>query len=187
MSWVADLVEDGAASDRDLIVGIDPGRDGGVAVLSKAGELVDAIRIEWATISPTHWLMSKTKRLWPRVAFLAVEEPIAYKGKDALTSSMMKVALQSGVWIGIARAGGVEETRIILVRPQTWQAKVIGPLRRGMPTKAASKETARRLVGAAHERIRLRNDSIHDGLADAVCIAEYGRAQFVRSLVLAAG
>ena len=147
------------------IIGIDPGQSGGVARISSsgaaeaipmplAGKEVDGRALaEWITCRSPH---------------LVVIEKVGAMPKQGVASTF-KFGRNFGVLIGVVEALGLPYR---LVTPQAWKKAVLAGTSRD---KSAAVEHIHRLypnVDLSPGRMR----TAHDGMADALCLAEYGRS-----------
>ena len=148
-------------------VGIDPGATGGVAVLSK--DRAEAIPMP--TVAGEIWILEIArllKELSPGLVVLEKAQPMRKGGRVQGVTS----AFTYGMGFGAIR--GMLETLEIphrLVTPQAWKKVVLAGT-------AKDKDAAINFVRRAYPAIDLtpgRKRVPHDGMADAVCIAEYGR------------
>lgn len=155
------------------IVGIDPGLDGAVAIMC-----TETGKIE-ITDTPTTTYKSgkKNKRM-----FLAqemanilipaemgvgtqvfIEQVSAMPGQGV--TSMFGFGKGYGIWIGICAALRIPTT---FVTPQRWKKEIMA----GIPDKTAARIRAQQLFPAVAPVMKLVK---HDGRAEALLIAEYGR------------
>lgn len=171
-------------SDPRLYAGVDPGANGAIVILDRAGKIVDAGRTVRDVVPDEAMLPPDALRRfarWADVSAVAVEKPIAFAGSKSdrhpATSSMMAVALSAGGWLGrIAERS--PNARLYLVAPRTWQSALLGKIPKG-ETKARSEMLARGLWGFDARMLDARG-AIHDGCADAGCLAEFIRQKAIR-------
>ena len=158
-------------------VGVDPGRSGAMAMIEEryCGALDPRVEA-W----PTMMLNPKLYDLqgianwfsdWkPRIALVSVEMlhpmPAKFRGGAANFGRG-----ESRGWFWMLTALGIP---FLPVGPQTWQ-RVMHQGAKGTDTKARSIETALRLFPGVSLCESDRSKKYSDGLADAVCLAEYGR------------
>lgn len=151
-----------------MIVGIDPGLEGGVALLSASER--------WAVPLPH---LGKEMAVRELLALLPPPSEVSAVIVERL-GVRPKQSAQSGATQGTnhGRITGALEAMgypLRLVRPQDWKAKVL----RG--TKK-DKADAIAFVQRAYPDINLipgRCRTPQDGLADAVCLAEYGKTLMI--------
>lgn len=172
-----------------LFGGVDPGRDGALAVVDSRGRLVKVEVPDWLIPAPGGLrlpgpaMRAEVGRLCGVVAAWAIEEPILYRqGEASIAKSARSVAVSVGVWVGLLAAWGA--TSVQLVQPMAWQRHLFGRVVRG-----TSKETAARLAETLWGRNPLltRVETWHDGRVDAALIAEYLRQREALRFAAAAG
>ena len=156
-----------------IVVGIDPGLDGAVAILSKEGKVLavnDSPSFETKT--------GKSKRREHDCKGMADILNVVLPGPSKVhvflekVASMPKQGVRStftfgqgyGIWLGIIAAFGYRHE---LVRPQTWK----GQMMKGQPKE---KDAARLVAQQMFPEVELHLKK-HGGRADALLIAEYGR------------
>jgi len=157
-----------------LIIGVDPGLSGGIAVLSFGGE------VESVSITPTI-AVGKSRREYDigamrdlikdsgaKVAF--IESQSARPGQGV--SSTFKTGYGYGIWVALIISC---EVSLNIVAPRTWTSKMLS----GVPGDGKDRNIlgAKRLFPSTDLRKSERARKPHDGLADALLIAEYGRRQ----------
>jgi Holliday junction resolvasome RuvABC endonuclease subunit len=155
----------------NAVIGIDPGKAGGLAIIHKnghvrimpmplAGESIDASAIhDWIDeflIYDHHKLPSA----W-------VEKVHAMPGQGV--SSMFKFGYTVGIIHGIITTMGIP---LYLVAPQTWKKSVLMDMAK--VDKSASAEFCRRVYPDVSLLATPRSRKFHSGMADALCIAHYG-------------
>jgi len=152
-----------------MIVGIDPGQTGGIAYIDAASGTSDAIPMP---------LMGKeidghelANALRGRSIDTVILEKVHAMPKQGV-SSTFKFGMGFGLVIGVCEALSIPYR---LVTPQAWKKAVLAGT-----TK--DKDAAVSFVRRAYPSIDLtpgRKRVPHDGMADAVCLAEYGRQLMV--------
>jgi hypothetical protein len=151
-----------------IIVGIDPGLDGGLAAISPDEMVLSVMPV----------VSAGTRRLIDEQAFVQWLTPFAIKKAkvfiEAVASrpgqgvvAMFTFGTGWGLVRGICAGLGMSYE---LVRPQEWQ----GSLLRGQP-QGSEYLVASRLWPSAAWRATERSSKPHSGLVDAALIAEYGR------------
>ena len=164
-----------------IIVGVDPGQKGGLAIMKDgactghpmplAGKEVDARAV-------TDLLMREHEMVRDEVAnqhfyvspadnILVVVEKVHAMPKQGV-SSTFKFGLNYGRILGAIEALGL---RYELVTPQAWKKAILAGTDKGKT--AAVEFVHRRYPSVNLMPGRMRTH--HDGIADAVCLAEYGR------------
>lgn len=159
------------------VLGVDPGGDGGFVLLdmeaSSAEFLVTTTLDETINFKPIiEWLTIRKPII--KYCFLEHVSPIF----RSAASSTFKFGRNFGQVEGILATMGIDYT---LVRPKAWQ-KVVhddNELVSKVPAKARSYNSMKKLYSKfSGEMIRLAGDQAkyeHNGLIDALLIAEYGR------------
>ncbi len=153
-----------------MIVGIDPGKSGGVASISR--EVATAFpmpilgkEIDGAALG--YWLRCVSPET------VIIEKSQAMPGQGV--TSMFNYGAGFGRLLGICEALGLPYR---LVTPQRWKGVVLAGT-------AKDKDAAISFVRRAYPSINLtpgRKRKAHDGIADAVCLAEYGRQLMIPGL-----
>tara|TARA_Y100000114_G_C11753034_1_gene325417 strand:+ start:800 stop:1309 length:510 start_codon:yes stop_codon:yes gene_type:complete len=160
-----------------LIIGIDPGLSGGVAILDMDG----AVRS--VSLTPTI-SVGKTKRDYDiqemqrllsggDVLWAFIESQSARPGQGV--SSTFKTGYGYGIWLALITSC---EISLNVVSPRTWTSKMLS----GVPGDGKDRNilAAKRLFPKTDLRKSERARKPHDGIADALLIAEYGRRQIGR-------
>jgi hypothetical protein len=151
------------------IIGIDPGFDGAVVIISSSGA---GIKI-YDTPTIKNKIQQKNKReyaIWDMVNLLrGIKSPIcALELVHAMPAqgvrSMWRMGYGYGIWEGILVALRIPYQTIT---PQRWRKNMLDGLPKG---KFASIIRARQLYPTADLRLKK-----HDGRADALLLAEYLR------------
>lgn len=158
-----------------VILGIDPGKTGGMAAMDDAGQVISRLPI------PTLATGVGSRRdydegqivVWLRqfmrdrvAAFLESQQ--AYPGQGAVSNFSTGGGYY--LWRGILAALGISYE---IVRPQTWQKAMLDAV--SGDTKARAVATCKRLFPDVDLRVSERGTKPHDGVADALLIAEFGR------------
>jgi crossover junction endodeoxyribonuclease RuvC len=142
-------------------VGVDPGKKGGIAILRADGTFV------------SHQPMGEAYEL---AEYLRGKDIIRCYVEKCQAMPSQGVSSMFTYGTGYGKILGVLETLQIsydLVQPQKWQRKMIPGTKRG-ETKKAALAKARQLF--PRESFILDSCRVpHDGIVDAVLIAEYGR------------
>ncbi len=149
------------------VMGIDPGLKGAVAV------------INLSTGEATFWLLSaiienRTTHFEDIISAYGVQHVYIEKAQARPgqgVSSMFNYGTGYGRIIGWVEILGIKFT---LVPPQTWTKELHKGTKEGT-AKQRSKEAALQLFPGTDFRASQRCVTLHDGLIDALLIAEYGR------------
>lgn len=151
-------------------IGIDPGKDGGIAVIFSDNRSPAVIPMILAgksiDISATvKWLDDVLDTVLNPVS--CIEKVHAMPGNGA--ASMFKFGFVTGVMHGIFSTMCIP---LHLVTPQAWK-KII--LQGTSKDKAAAVEYCRRVYPTVNLLATERSRTPHDGMADALCIARYAQ------------
>jgi hypothetical protein len=163
-------------------LGVDPGKEGGVAVVDAEGRLVET----W----PTPLVEGKGRGEYNVPAIAVRLRGYASTGLVTVATIELLQALPPIARVGLVGGSGanfarglshgwswaleVLEVRFELVRPQAWQARMLEPGPAGT-SKARSIAAAVARWPSHDFRRTPRSKGPHDGLADAANLAEYGR------------
>lgn len=179
-----------------IIIGIDPGKRGAIATINTTTRMVDVepmpiIRAREQGKRDQYDLddIAAAFRVWSRnpdthvVLERALAFPMKFRKKRAPTDPTPAEEGTSGVvanwnrgyslgiFEGILRALGVPYQPVL---PQVWQRAMLEGIPHGDTTKAKSVWLAQRLFPSV-SLVPPRHHKPHDGFADALCLAEYGR------------
>jgi crossover junction endodeoxyribonuclease RuvC len=156
-----------------IICGIDPGLDGGIAILDGDGKILRLIPMpiikagrKGCRGGKASLDLGAVNEAIPLTSSMVVLEDVyAIKGQGA--SGALNFGKGWGSIYGLVRGAG---TPIMVVKPQTWKASIL----RGT---AKDKAAAIRYALDRWPGVDLkpgRRTKHHDGLADALCLAAYG-------------
>jgi crossover junction endodeoxyribonuclease RuvC len=152
-------------------IGVDPGASGGLVALDAGGHFVSAIPMPYDGKRVQGAEVAKWVKQFPEVRIAAIELVGAMPGNGGV--SMFNFGHNTGVVTGVMQSYMIP---LIQVRPQAWKKEIL----QGM---THDKDGARAFVAAKWPigewrlpRCRL----IHDGMADAGCLAEYARRQHLQ-------
>lgn len=156
-----------------IFLGFDPGLSGGVASIDDEGRIeAHVMPVAGGELDPRAlgaWVWGAVLR--HDCQAVACVEKVGAMPKQGL-SSTFKFGKGYGTVLGVLGALGI---RTELVTPQAWKRVVLAGTDHGKD--AAVAWCARAYPGVNLMRTP-RCTSPHDGIADAVCIAEYGRRAF---------
>lgn len=174
-------------------IGIDPGKQGAVALIRcSPGEPYQLITWDVATLradarsarllyDEAGMVASLHEALDFGPARVAIEAVHAMPGQGVSTMFAMGEGL--GLWKGIVAALGAPWCT---VTPQAWQKVVLAGYK-SRQGKGAAVQAACHLFSVSASLFRTPRGRLLDGRADAACIAEWLRRQEVRSPSAAAG
>lgn len=147
-----------------IYCGIDPGKNGGIAVIQ------DQLIFTYAT--PTLKVKNKQqydidgmKQLLSDVDFITIEKQQAMPGQGV--TSMFSIGYGYGLWLGLAKSLDVP---ILEVRPQQWKKKYSLD-----KDKNACILKAKMLYPEVNLKRSERCKKDHDGIAEALLLADYGK------------
>ena len=161
-----------------IYIGIDPGMDGGLAAIGSAG----CTTIAMPTIAGTE---KGTKRMldvpaiitWFKSTIaipeqvnntLVIIEAVSAMPQQGVTS-MFSFGTTYGMLQGVVLTLGLP---MLKVRPQAWKKLILAGTQKD---KAAAIQYVRQRYPELSLRVTARCTTDHDGMADAVCLAEYGQ------------
>ncbi len=160
------------------VIGIDPGKDGGVAVLDPDFPSV-FVTYRWKGTPEERWRIIR-RAATPVMASYVERCPIFVENNHARpgqgVSSMFTFGKECGMALAFAIAigGAVRE-----VRPADWHRTLFGSALRGggSPKQRALEYVKLRFPDAIERLTPPRCRTPHDGMVDALCIALYGADQ----------
>ncbi len=164
-----------------LFLGIDPGMSGGFAVVNERGEFVDSFPTPVVGKSldiPAILLWVHTyhdpQYSGYKIMSAVLEQVGAFPGQGV--SSMFKFGRVYGIAEGILAALEIPYT---LVTPQAWTKRMhVGVEGAGLEPKVKSNVAVKRLFPKANLHLTPRSKKPHDGVVDAILMAEYCRRTF---------
>ena len=140
-------------------IGIDPGKTGGFAAVDHKGNTLEAMQFESYQV----FADSAKGLLLDYPVTVVLEKVSAMPGQGV--SSMFTFGANYGGWLATLE---LLKLPYQLVRPQAWQKAILGTFPKG-ESKARALAFAQRL----HPDLALRKKD--SGIADAICMAHYGR------------
>ena len=161
-----------------IFIGIDPGKDGAVAVIlppQTTVQLFDTptLRVKEGSAKRNFDVAGMVALLLPFVDYhclVSLERIHAMPGQGV--TSMFSMGEGYGLWQGILAALTMPYQ---LVTPQRWKADLM----EGAPKdKAASVLVASRLFPASANDLRGKKGAARDGRGDALLLAEWGRRTY---------
>lgn len=164
------------------IIGIDPGQEGGIAILH-VGEYpimhvmpaVDGIDEAGVRTVLEDCMLEARRKATEETYIMAWIEQVASMPKQGIASTF-KFGAGWGLVRGILCGLGIPYQ---MVRPQKWQSKILEGMNREN-TKAAAYQYASRRFPNLDYRATERSRVPHSGKVDALCIALYGQEQTKR-------
>lgn len=154
-------------------MGVDPGKDGGIAVLEEDGQV---LRLEVMPLIGSEYDLLAIRALLNRIAQgtiprLTVEksQPMPPSVPGGSVANFQRGVCRGWEWMAVALCLPYE-----LVAPRTWQAAMLAGLPAG-DTKARSLLACQRLFPGVSLLRTAKCSKLHDGMADALLLAEWGR------------
>lgn len=148
-----------------MFVGIDPGQAGGIAIIDETGDLYDHV-----PMPDTRKGIADLLRQLEGKDVVAVVEKVHSMPKQGVASTF-KFGKGYGVLLGVC---AVLEFKLLEPTPQAWKKKMLAGTDKG---KHASIQVCENLFPTA-ELVQPRCRVPHDGVAEAILLAEYGRKTF---------
>lgn len=152
-----------------MIVGIDPGKSGGIASINANGQASGIAMPVIGKDIDGHELASILHNAAPE---LVIIEKVGAMPKQGVTSTFT-FGTGYGRLLGVCEALGIAYR---LVTPQAWKKTVLAGTTKDKDAAIAFVRRAFPMVDLTPGRKR----TPHDGIADAVCLAEYGRQLMVK-------
>jgi len=153
-----------------IFVGIDPGLSGGIAVIYPDKIKVIPMPIAGKEID-VHYLVGFLPfNDLDQDVIAYVEKVGAFPGQGVV--SMWKFGFVTGVIHGILRTLDIP---IELVTPQAWKKEILAGTDK---SKEAAIDWCRRVYPNVNLLATPRSTKPHSGMADSLCLAEYGRRTY---------
>jgi len=161
------------ALENKIFAAFDPGKKGGFAVLTDDGFIMD-IHV-MPTISKEYDVQALKLLLKKyEITHIGIENVHAIQGRIG-NSSNFNFGLGKGLLIGLVAGLNIPYT---LVNPKQWQKITWEGVTKQKDTKKTSLIAAKRLFPYESFLATKRSRVPHDGIVDAVLIAEYIRLKF---------
>lgn len=159
-----------AGSKPMTVMGIDPGLKGGIAWMGGSHPLdFEKMPVIKSGTGSSYIDFDAVAQILKDVdPYIVVIEKVHAMPKQGVTS-VFTFGMGYGGLLGICAALGLRRE---LVTPQTWQKEILG----GIDQKLGK---ARSLIWCRQSYPRANWNHRSDGIADAVCLAEYGCRKFV--------
>lgn len=154
-----------------IFIGIDPGLNGGIAFVNEQG--LGLVYVTPVIGGKEYDIQAMKKHLQSapkEKLFAVIENQISMPGQG-LTSTL-QTGKGFGIWIGLLAGLNVSYQ---VVGAQAWQKRLFTGVKGNLETKEKSEVIAKRLFPEVDFRRSDRATKAHDGLTDAILIAEYGR------------
>jgi len=175
-----------AGQERDLvganlILGIDPGKDGAFVVIDENGTMLYFKVMPLGPDDQPHYegikevLMEINKAHYIPLAYLERAMPMAMGAKHAFNYGRGFAALEIAL-----REVGIPYS---MLEPSKWTKDIFQGIDSNLKAKAQASIAVSRLFPEEHKKIPTspRSKKMHDGIIDALLMAEYGRRQIKRA------
>lgn len=160
------------------IIGIDPGAEGGVAILRDGRPVfIMPIPMVGNEVHPGIFASMVNEHRTNVIAVVERQQPMPKNGSIAC----FRLGQNYGTLIGVLCTLAI---RTELVSPKVWKEQILPNTKKDKP--AAVAYCARSFPGVNLRRTA-KCKTAHDGMADALCIAEYGHRMFLSTTTSPAG
>jgi len=159
-------------------IGIDNGTSGAIAVLDPQGEVLEMFKMPVTKVGDAVFIYAMG------LCEMIERHPSTYVVAEQGQKNPMfgtKGNFANGYSFGVVKTIlDLTGRPHVLINPKTWQKIIFKDIRRGPndSTKNLSCEFARRRWPSISLLATARSKKPDDGLADALCLAEYGRLTF---------
>ncbi len=155
------------------VIGIDPGKDGGIALVGLGGELLETWRVpkigkDYDELGMIQ-LIARAVGMGARSAAIEAFVPMPGLASNAL----VQIGLGHGLWRGAFTAAGLGYE---IIRSQDWQVGIPG--RKNREGKSLKGKLMKEVLKAEAFR-RWPGIANHSGICDAALIAEFHRRRIV--------
>lgn len=150
----------------DYFLGIDPGKTGGLVLLAGNGDFIMETTVMGTISEVINWL-----RLHPITKTMTYIEKAQAMPKNGAVS-MFNYGCGYGELLGALAALNMPHTA---VPPATWSKVMHQGISRSLPPKARSLAAFKRLFPGVDLKATDKCKKQHEGLVDAILLAEYGR------------
>ena len=149
-----------------IYIGIDPGKNGGIALLSNTSDFIDNFVYSEDAILE---VLKQASKYVDKICYLEHVHAMPKQG----VSSTFNFGMNFGFIQGVLKAYCIPYE---LVTPQKWKKEFSCT-----SDKNTSIEVCKRLFPSVNLKATDRCKKDHDGMAEALLIAEYGRRHYGRS------
>ena len=146
-----------------IYIGIDPGKNGGIALLSNVSDFINTFVYSEDAILE---VLKQASKYVDKICYL---EQVHAMPKQGVTSTF-NFGMNFGFIQGVLKAYGIPYE---LVTPQKWKKEFSCT-----SDKNTSIEVCKRLFPTVNLKATDRCKKDHDGMAEALLIAEYGRRHY---------
>ena len=149
-----------------IYIGIDPGRNGGIAIIKTLGNKIDKVGVKCYSDEDLLGILADAEKYIHKVCYLENVHAMPKQG----VSSTFNFGMNFGFIQGVLKAYGIPYE---LVTPQKWKKEFSCT-----SDKNTSIEVCKRLFPNVNLKAAERCKKDHDGIAEALLIAEYGRRHY---------
>ena len=149
-----------------IYIGIDPGKNGGIAIVSTLENKIEKIGVKCYSDEDLLSILKDAEEYIQKVCYLEKVHAMPKQG----VSSTFNFGMNYGFIQGVLKAYGIPYE---LVTPQKWKKEFSCT-----SDKNTSIEVCKRLFPSVNLKATDRCKKDHDGMAEALLIAEYGRRHY---------
>lgn len=149
-----------------IYIGIDPGKNGGIAIIKTLVNKIEQVGVNCYSDENLLGILKDTEKYIQVVCYLEHVHAMPKQG----VSSTFNFGMNFGFIQGVLKAYGIPYE---LVTPQKWKKEFSCT-----SDKNTSIEVCKRLFPNVNLKATERCKKDHDGMAEALLIAEYGRRHY---------
>lgn len=149
-----------------IYIGIDPGKNGGIAIIKTFGNKIEKVGVKCYSDEDLLGILADAEKYIQKVCYLEHVHAMPKQG----VSSTFNFGMNFGFIQGVLKA---YEIPYELVTPQKWKKEFSCT-----SDKNTSIEVCKRLFPNVNLKATDRCKKDHDGMAEALLIAEYGRRHY---------
>ena len=149
-----------------IYIGIDPGKNGGIACINTFGNKIEQVGVKCYSDENLLGILYDAEKYIQKVCYLEHVHAMPKQG----VSSTFNFGMNFGFIQGVLKAYGIPYE---LVTPQKWKKEFSCT-----SDKNTSIEVCKRLFPNVNLKATDRCKKDHDGMAEALLIAEYGRRHY---------
>ena len=149
-----------------IYIGIDPGKNGGIAIIKTFGNKIEQVGAKCYSDEDLLGILADAEKYIQKVCYLEHVHAMPKQG----VSSTFNFGMNFGFIQGVLK---VYEIPYELVTPQKWKKEFSCT-----SDKNTSIEVCKRLFPNVNLKATERCKKAHDGMAEALLIAEYGRRHY---------
>lgn len=149
-----------------IYIGIDPGKNGGIAIMKTLANKIEQVGVKCYSDEDLLGILADAEKYIQKVCYLEHVHAMPKQG----VSSTFNFGMNFGFIQGVLKAYGIPYE---LVTPQKWKKEFSCT-----SDKNTSIEVCKRLFPNVNLKATDRCKKDHDGMAEALLIAEYGRRHY---------